>query len=46
VPQIKKEDVEKILDWEKMNTEGVDIPFKPGRVILQVRVTLNRDVFA
>lgn len=27
--------MERILDWEKLNTAGVDVPFKPGRVILQ-----------
>lgn len=29
-------DVETILDWEKTQHEQKEIPFKPGRVILQV----------
>ncbi|KAL6596662.1 hypothetical protein ACP70R_047305 [Stipagrostis hirtigluma subsp. patula] len=33
--QITKEDVEKIMDWEKTSLEQVEIPFKPARVILQ-----------
>ena len=28
-------DVERILDWVKNQEHGVDIPFKPARVILQ-----------
>ena len=28
-------DVENILDWEKKQTQNVEIPFKPARVILQ-----------
>ena len=28
-------DVERILDWEKNQSAGIDIPFKPARVILQ-----------
>ena len=28
-------DVENILDWEKKQTQSVEIPFKPARVILQ-----------
>jgi aconitate hydratase len=28
-------DVERILDWEKNSKKGIDIPFKPARVILQ-----------
>jgi aconitate hydratase len=34
--QITKDDVEKIMDWEKTSDEQVEIPFKPARVILQV----------
>lgn len=34
--QVKKEDVEKILDWEKTAPKQVEIPFKPARVLLQV----------
>ncbi|KAL5130602.1 Aconitate hydratase, cytoplasmic [Glycine soja] len=33
--QVKKEDVEKILDWENNSTKQVEIPFKPARVLLQ-----------
>ncbi|KAF0904251.1 hypothetical protein E2562_033018 [Oryza meyeriana var. granulata] len=33
--QMTKEDVEKIIDWEKSCLEKVEIPFKPARVILQ-----------
>ena len=32
---IKKEDIEKILNWEINSTKDVEIPFKPARVILQ-----------
>lgn len=35
--QVMKADVEKILDWEKTSPKQVEIPFKPARVILQVR---------
>lgn len=34
--QVKKEDVEKIIDWEKTAPKQVEIPFKPARVLLQV----------
>lgn len=36
--QVKEEDVHNILDWEqKQNVaEGVEVPFRPARVILQV----------
>ncbi|KAM1015941.1 hypothetical protein FF1_045552 [Malus domestica] len=33
--QVKKEDVEKIIDWEKSAPKQVEIPFKPARVLLQ-----------
>ncbi|KAG9159735.1 hypothetical protein Leryth_007755 [Lithospermum erythrorhizon] len=33
--QVKKEDVEKIIDWEKTSPKLVEIPFKPARVLLQ-----------
>ncbi|XP_015598845.1 cytoplasmic aconitate hydratase [Cephus cinctus] len=35
--QVKSSDVEKILDWEKNQTleDGVEVAFKPARVILQ-----------
>ncbi|CAB0030104.1 unnamed protein product [Trichogramma brassicae] len=35
--QVKSKDVEKILDWEKnqASEEGVEVAFKPARVILQ-----------
>jgi aconitase A len=38
--QVSKEDVEKILDWEKTAPKQVEIPFKPARVILQVKLFL------
>lgn len=34
--QVSKEDVEKIIDWEKTSPKQVEIPFKPARVLLQV----------
>lgn len=34
--QVKKEDVEKIIDWENSSPKQVEIPFKPARVLLQV----------
>ncbi|XP_042514227.1 aconitate hydratase, cytoplasmic [Macadamia integrifolia] len=33
--QVTKEDVEKIIDWEKTAPKQVEIPFKPARVLLQ-----------
>ncbi|KAA3462777.1 Aconitate hydratase, cytoplasmic [Gossypium australe] len=33
--QVKKEDVEKIIDWENTAPKQVEIPFKPARVLLQ-----------
>lgn len=35
--QVKKSDVDKILAWEthQANEEGVEVAFKPARVILQ-----------
>ncbi|GAA0153701.1 RNA metabolism protein [Lithospermum erythrorhizon] len=33
--QVNKEDVEKIIDWEKTSPKLVEIPFKPARVLLQ-----------
>lgn len=32
---VRKEDVEKILDWKVNMSKSVEIPFKPARVILQ-----------
>jgi len=32
---VKADDVERILAWEKNSSLGLDIPFKPARVILQ-----------
>jgi aconitate hydratase len=32
---VKKADIEKILDWKKTSLESIEIPFKPARVILQ-----------
>lgn len=38
--QVKSKDVEKLLDWEKNQAveEGVEVAFKPARVILQVNL--------
>ncbi|XP_031500013.1 aconitate hydratase, cytoplasmic [Nymphaea colorata] len=33
--QVKKVDVEKIIDWENTSPKQVEIPFKPARVLLQ-----------
>ncbi|QHO40355.1 Aconitate hydratase [Arachis hypogaea] len=33
--QVKKHDVEKIIDWENSAPKQVEIPFKPARVLLQ-----------
>ncbi|PPR99342.1 hypothetical protein GOBAR_AA21326 [Gossypium barbadense] len=33
--QVKKEDVEKIIDWQNTSPKQVEIPFKPARVLLQ-----------
>ncbi|KAI3755590.1 hypothetical protein L1987_55394 [Smallanthus sonchifolius] len=33
--QVTKDDVEKIIDWEKTAPKQVEIPFKPARVLLQ-----------
>lgn len=40
--QVTKSDVEKILDWENNQTsqDGVEVAFKPARVILQVKKAL------
>jgi len=37
--QVTKSDVEKILDWEKNQAlqDGVEVAFKPARVLLQVK---------
>jgi len=43
--QITKDDVEKIMDWEKTSDEQVEIPFKPGRVILQVYIHVLNIIF-
>eukprot|EP00061_Rhincodon_typus_P018643 g47885.t1 len=32
---VKKDDVENILNWKVTQHEGVEVPFKPARVILQ-----------
>uniref|UniRef100_A0AAR2JIU7 Cytoplasmic aconitate hydratase n=1 Tax=Pygocentrus nattereri TaxID=42514 RepID=A0AAR2JIU7_PYGNA len=32
---VKKEDVERILNWKQTQTQTVEVPFKPARVILQ-----------
>ncbi|KAI3415139.1 Protein kinase domain-containing protein [Psidium guajava] len=33
--QVKRKDVEKIIDWENTSPRQVEIPFKPARVLLQ-----------
>ena len=33
--QVTQENVYNILEWEKNRSVGVEIPFKPSRVILQ-----------
>lgn len=37
--QVTKSDVEKVLDWEKNQAlgDGVEVAFKPARVLLQVK---------
>lgn len=32
---VKEDDVKKILDWEKNQSNSTEVPFKPSRVILQ-----------
>lgn len=43
--QVRRQDVENILDWEKNQSVegGVEVAFKPARVILQVKLfkTIN-----
>lgn len=39
--QVKKEDVEKIIDWENSAPKLVEIPFKPARVLLQVLILIH-----
>lgn len=34
--QVKKEDMEKIIDWQRTASKQVKIPFKPARVLLRV----------
>lgn len=36
--QVKREDVEKIIDWENTSSKPVEIPFMPARVLLQVNI--------
>lgn len=33
--QVRPENVYDILDWERKQSESVEIPFRPSRVILQ-----------
>ncbi|XP_012940716.1 cytoplasmic aconitate hydratase [Aplysia californica] len=33
--QVRSEDVERILDWEKQQSDQVEVPFRPARVLLQ-----------
>lgn len=32
---VKTEDVERILNWKQTQTQTVEVPFRPARVILQ-----------
>jgi aconitate hydratase len=32
---VKKQDIETILSWKETSEKGLEIPFKPARVILQ-----------
>lgn len=32
---VKASDVENILDWKQTQTQTVEVPFRPARVILQ-----------
>lgn len=32
---VKKEDVEKVLNWKVTQSQTVEVPFRPARVILQ-----------
>ncbi|KAF7652028.1 hypothetical protein LDENG_00102380, partial [Lucifuga dentata] len=32
---VKRSDVESILDWQRTQTQAVEVPFRPARVILQ-----------
>ena len=32
---VKKDDVENILNWNVLQHENIEVPFKPARVILQ-----------
>lgn len=45
--QVTKTDVEKILDWENNQTlqDGVEVAFKPARVILQVKKSLQNFLY-
>ena len=33
--QVKADDIENLLNWEQTQHMGVDVPFRPSRVILQ-----------
>lgn len=45
--QVTKSDVEKILDWENNQVlqNGVEVAFKPARVLLQVKSLLKNIIF-
>ena len=34
--QIHERDVDRVLAWEDQQAKGVEVPFKPARVLLQV----------
>lgn len=33
--QVEQKDVERLLDWQQQQREGVEVAFKPARVLLQ-----------
>jgi len=45
--QVTKADVEKILDWEnnQILQDGVEVAFKPARVILQVKKVSSKFLY-
>jgi aconitate hydratase len=43
--EVKKSDVEKILNWKVTSKESVEIPHKPARVLLQDFTYANSFIF-
>ena len=35
--QIHESDVSRVLAWQELQMDGVEVPFKPARVLLQVK---------